>query len=423
MSSNFIQFQPPKSKALQSGSFLNQGIGIKSNINDNASFNGNTFNTSILGSNVAYPFNFGVQTVGVATDYANFGSNSMVASGDFNIIKTSINNYGAGNIKLRVLYNHDQNIKTSVERYSTTIKAGELFYRNYPVENEYFSMSIENTEQAGSTGTSVKGKVTLSKFTQFNAPAQVEDTINRFALADLSRATNEFKDDILIDRIEDINKATRLGIVDTIQSLEQTIYNEGQAFNFTSNTSQDVVIRSTEASDSGKDVLITGLGIGDTTATDRVTLTGTSNAFSVSSFKWIDNMTMVDSNNSGKLTCASVATGEVYNVMDADAGRSTSLIYGCPTNKKSVLKDIKINGRSGLECATKINLYKVKNNLYKTLLYKNNAVDSELNNYIKINEGLSAGDLVYGTLTSANTASALGDSAVSVLMNVYEYDI
>ena len=71
MSSNFIQFQPPKSKALQSGSFLNQGIGIKSNINDNASFNGNTFNTSILGSNVAYPFNRGVQTVGVATDYAN----------------------------------------------------------------------------------------------------------------------------------------------------------------------------------------------------------------------------------------------------------------------------------------------------------------------------------------------------------------
>jgi len=420
MSSNFIQFQPPKSKALQSGNFLSQGIGIKSNINDNASFNGNKFNIELFSSNVAYPFNFGTQTVGVATDYANFASNSMVASADFNIIKTSIDNYGEGDIKLRVLYNHEQNIKTSVERYSTTIKAGEIFYRNYPVENEYFSMSIENTTQAN---TRVKGKVTLSKFTQFNAPAQVEDTINRFSLAGLTRETNEYRDDILIDRIEDVTKATRLGVVDTIQSLEQTIYNAGDSFNFTSNTAQDLVVRSTEASDSGKEVLITGLGLGDTTSSNKITLAGTSNAFSLTSFKWIDNMTMVDSNNTGKLTCASLASGEVFNVMDAEAGRSTSLIYGCPTNKKSVLKDIKINGRSGLECATKVELYKVKNNLYKTLLYKNNAVDSELNNYVSLNEGLTAGDVVYGTLTSANTASALGDSAVSVLMNVYEYDI
>ena len=420
MSSNFIQFQPPKSKALQSGSFLNQGIGIKSNINDNASFNGHEFKTSLSSGNVAYPFNFGVQTVGLSTDYANFASNSMVASADFNIIKTSIDNYGAGDIKLRVLYNHEQNIKTAVERYSTTIKAGDIFYRNYPVENEYFSMSLENSTTAN---TKVNGKVTLSKFTQFNAPAQVEDTINRFSLAGLTRETNEYRDDILIDRIEDVTKATRLGVVDTIQSLEQTIYNEGQSFNFTSNTAQDLVVRSTEASDSGKEVLITGLGLGDTTASNKITLAGTSNAFSLSSFKWIDNMTMIDSNNTGKLTCASVASGEVFNVMDADAGRSTSLIYGCPTNKKCVLKDIKINGRSGLECATKVELYKVKNNLHKTLLYKNNAVDSELNNYVSLNEGLSAGDVVYGHLTSSNTASALGDSSVSVLMNVYEYDV
>jgi len=420
MSSNFIQFQPPKSKALQSGSFLNQGIGIKSNINDNASFNGNEFKTSLSSGNVVYPFNFGVQTVGLPTDYLTFTSNSMVASGDFNVIKTSIDNSGLGDIKLRVLYNHEQNIKTSVERYSTTIRAGDIFYRNYPVENEYFSMSLENTS---TNSTIVKGKITMSKFTQFNAPAQIEDTINRFALADLSRDTNKYRDDILIDRIEDVTKVTRLGIVDTIQALEQTIYNEGQAFNFTSNIAQDLVLRSTEASDSGKEVVITGLGLADTTATDKITLAGTSNAFSLSSFKWIDNMTMVDSNNAGKLTCASVATGEVFNIMDADAGRSTSLIYGCPTNKKSVLKDIKINGRSGLECATKVVLYKVKNNLHKTLLYKNNAVDSELNNYVNLNEGLTAGDVVYGHLTSSNTASALGDSSISVLMNVYEYDI
>ena len=420
MSSNFIQFEPPKSKALQSGNFLNQGIGLKSNINDNASFGGNKFNTAIKTGNVAYPFNFGVQTTTVDTDYTTFTSNSMVASGDFNVIKTSIDNVGLGDIKLRVLYNHEQNIKTSVEKYSTTIKAGDLFYRSYPVENEYFSMSLENTS---TFDTSILGNITLSKFTQFSAPSQIEDSINKFNLTNLSRDSNDFRDDVLVDRVDNVNKATRLGIVDSIQALEQTIYNEGQSFNFTSNTAQDVVIRSTEASDSGKEVLVTGLGLADTTATDRITLSGTSNAFSISSFKWIDNMTMIDSNNAGKLTCASVATGEVFNIMDADAGRSTSLIYGCPTNKKSVLKDIKINGRSGLECATKVELYKVKKNLHKTLLYKNNAVDSELNNYIKLNEGLTAGDLVYGTLTSANTASALGDSAISVLMNVYEYDI
>ena len=79
----------------------------------------------------------------------------MVASADFNIIKTSIDNYGAGDIKLRVLYNHEQNIKTAVERYSTTIKAGDIFYRNYPVENEYFSMSLENSTTAN---TKVNGK-------------------------------------------------------------------------------------------------------------------------------------------------------------------------------------------------------------------------------------------------------------------------
>lgn len=421
--SNFVQIQPLKSRRLQSGNFLSQGIGMKSNINDNASFNGHIFNTELVSSNVAYPFNFGVQTAGLSTDYKNFSSNSMIASADFNVIKMSIDNYGLSDIKIRVLYNHEQNIKTSVARYSTTIKSGELFYRNYPVENEFFSLSIQNTGGLGSDKTNVKGKVTLSKFTQFNAPAQVEDTINRYSLTNLSRPTNDFNHDVLVDRIEGITKATRLGVVNSIQSLEQTIYNEGHSFDFTSNTAQDVVIRSTSASDSGKEVLITGLGIGDTTVTDRITLTGTSNAFAVTSFKWIDNLTMIDSNNTGKLTCASLSNGDVFNIMDTNAGRSTSLIYGCPTGKKSVLKDIKINGRSGLECDTKVELYKVKNNLYKTLLYRNNARDSELNNYVRLNEGLDAGDLVYGHLTSSNTASALGDSSVSVLMNVYEYDI
>jgi len=421
MASNFVKISPKIKPSLQSGSFFpNNNASKASNIN-NQVLVGN-FDTTVNSGNITYPFNNDVQIFNTQTDFVGFSSNSMFDSGNYNVIKTQILNNSPDTINLHVRYCNDNDVTKSQLKYTTTIDPEELFYRNIPVRNQYFQIAVEGVSDSGEATGNIQGELTLSRYTQMNIPTQIDEKVTSNDMAMNDRSINSFNDDVVLGRRSDVYKSTRLGISDSITALEKTVWNANGVFNFTSNTATDLVLRSTSALDTGIDIVITGVDFADKIATDRITLAGTSNAFAITSFKVITDMRMVDETNVGVIKCASL-TNNTFNYMDAGAGRSTSLIYMSPDKRSAVVQSLNISGRTTLNTDTHLELYKIENLNKKTLLYKDNRTDCELNNTVELNEPLTGTDIIYGVLKSSNVGIVgFGDSPYSCLLNVFEYD-
>ena len=413
-------------KTLTSGSYPTQGLQGHTSVNGNHHFLQSIFTSNIGMSNTCVILQTAPVEQYTQQNWDNiqngleyYTSNGMTPCSEFNVIKVDFR--PKTNVKLNIHYAENGKLNDATIRYSTIIDANENFYRNYPVENQFFSVSIKNLSE--DLPSIVSGSVSLSQYTQYSAPSQIKDSSNRFSLATRVRNGNDYNDDVILDRLQDVVQVDRLGVVDSIVALEQTIFNNDSHFNFTSNISTDIVAFSSSNFDTGS-IIITGKSQEDTKITDIIELNGTSIVFGINNYKMIDNITTLDNfNNDGKITIARISNGEVMNVMDADAGRSTSLIYLCPDNTNSVCKSLNINGRSGLNTQTLLKLYKVVNNLRKQLVYQNNIKDGIINENIDIDIKLNSGEVLYGVLNSSNKTSNSGTSQYACKLNLIEYSI
>ena len=269
---------PPliQNKSLSSGTYPVQSIGRQSTLQYETAAviaKVGNFTSNIGTANIGVPLNGNVEYT--AASLFNTTSNIMVPTTNFNIIKLDIDNStGDTDIILDVYYSTENNFRQSKKRYTTIIERGELFYRNYPVENTYFNFTCRNPDEANRA--KFKGRCSPSRYTQFNTPTQLNDKIDRFTLGDVARVANNYEDDILIGRVQDVVKSDRLGITDSITQTKMTLWNNPSAFNFTSNSTTDIVARSDSATDL-MDILISGKDSLDKKVTETITLNGTSN--------------------------------------------------------------------------------------------------------------------------------------------------
>ena len=383
--------------------------------------NNGIFTSNIGTSNIGIPLNGKPQFTQSEFDL-NLASNAMVNTSNFNVIKMDIDNSkGQANLVLDIYYGTKNNLSESVKKYSTIISQGELFYRNYPIENQFFNFTCKNVSEANDA--IFNGRITMSRFTQYNVPNQISDEINRFSLATVERSGNSFDNDILIQRVEDIVKTDRIGVMDSVLATKQTFWNHDSAFDFTSNVSTDIVANSTNALDT-MTITISGKGLTDGYQTEQLTLAGTSNVFGLLNYKVIDDIVVTDGvTNSGDVEIQRVTNGEVMNYMNAGAGRSTSMIYVCPQNTKAIIKNFSLNGFTSLNTESKVKLYKVIENERSILVYQNNTRDAQIIESQDLDIALDAGETIYGEVDSVNVTSNLGDSYFSSRLNVLEYSL
>ncbi len=413
MASNFVQNTPLIARQFMSGGLIPQGDGIRSNMENVFNIRGGEFTSNIGTSNTIFP----IQRFEVATtdSSASYSSNAMLSTNQFNIIKADIHNKGNQNIKLNIHYSQKNSLQDSKIKYSTVIGAGETFYRNYPVENDYFAFSIDNLGESFSI---TDGLVSLSKYTQYNAPSQIVDTVGRYALADNSRILNNFYDDIHLGRQGDARITDRIGVVSGLSnSFYQNITNVVGLFNYTANIARPIVVRSSSNTDTGT-VTIRGKNQFSKIVEEDITLAGTSNAFAIEEYTMIDDIRCNDFENYGDLIVAGRDDGVIYNFADTGAGRSTTLSYIAPHDGRTILKTLRIDGVLSLETNTDIEIYKLSNT-YSSLLYKNNSNDGVLNDVIELDTILNEGEAVYGVLSSSNITS---DTRISTLLKVVEYN-
>lgn len=382
--------------------------------------NNGIFTSNIGTSNIGIPLS-GERLEYTQNEFDNkLMSNAMVDTSNFNVIKLDIDNSnGDANIVLDVYYGTTNNLSLATKRFSTIISAGELFYRNYPIANQYFNFTCKNVSEADNA--LFNGRATMSRYTQYNVPNQISDDINRFSLATVERTGNSFDNDILIGRVQDIVKTDRIGVMDSVQALKQTIWNNNSAFDFTSNVTSDIIANSSSNLDT-MTILISGKGFADEYKSEQLTLAGTSNVFGLLSYKVIDDIVVSEgTTNNGNVKIQRVGTGEVMNYMNKGAGRSTSMIYVCPPNTKSILKEFSLNGTTALNTESVVKLYKVVDNERSILVYQNNTRDSQIIENQNLDIALNAGETLYGEVDSTNITSNLGDSYFSSRLNVIEY--
>jgi hypothetical protein len=423
-------------KQFRSGQILG-GTNLTPNINlVAAGFANSDFTANIRGSNTFYPFfSPGLQTPNDANStlaFDGFTSNSMITSDSFNIIKVDLHNKSDSPIKLSAFYSNTDDLNNASIKYSTIIAPQEVFYRNYPVENKFFQMALTQITTDVNTFAEIDGKVAFTKFTQYNTPSQLSDKINRFTMSDINRNGNDYLDDVLINRLEDINKTSRIGICDSILTQRQNVWNFNGKQDFSSLTNTACLVRSDSVNDNNLNIVISGWSEDSeppSIISEEVTLGGTSNAGLITEFKMITDMRVQNANNTtkfnneGTIEVYRFGTNELMAQMKAEQGRMTSFQYVCPPSYNAVIKEVHINGNTGFNLESKLNMYRVTgSNGSRELIYQNNEFDSHINSQIDLNIGLTSFDIVYASIDSSNTGSTdFGDSQYFLRMNILEY--
>ena len=168
--SKFVANAPKLPKSFQSGQILG-GTLNKPNIDKLVGgFAGSTFTSNIAGLQTIYPF-INNSTASTEGDYTTFASNGMINTNNFNIIKMDLVSVGEYKVKVSALYSHTNDIRDSYVKYSTIIAPNQPFYRNYPVENNFFQLALTKVDGGDESHQIVNGNINLSKFTEFNTPS------------------------------------------------------------------------------------------------------------------------------------------------------------------------------------------------------------------------------------------------------------
>jgi hypothetical protein len=436
MSVRFVANSPSIPKQFQSGQILGGTRKIPNTEDIVSNFDNSVFSANIQGSNTFYPFfaNKGISTENDPTSLDAFDiltSNAMILTDNYNVIRVDLHNKGSVPVKVSAFYSVVSDLREADIKYSTIIGAGEVFYRNYPVQNKFFNMALTPIGQDTSAFSVVNGSLSFTKFTEYNTPSQLSDPINRFAMSNISRDGNSFTDDVLVDRFSDVKKTSRLGLIDSILNEKQNVWNFNGSQDFSSLVNTACVIRSDNILDNGLKVNVVGWSEDTPTKLEGeiVELFGTSNVGMLTEFKMISDMRIIGSeqstkfNNEGTIEIYRFGTNELMAQMKSLKGRMTSFQYICPPNYRSVVKQVQINGNTGYNLESKLNLYRVEGVTgTRQLVYQNNQFDAHINGEVNIDIGLSALDILYAEVESSNIGlPTMGDSQYQVRANIFEY--
>ena len=440
MSSNFVKNASVIKKQFNSGTTFLGGNSTKSNINDNYAWEHSSFTSNIGSSNICYPLNHNFQTNEInnfsGNRLTNFGttSNALHPSGGFNIIKVDLSSMRSDQqTRLEVYYSKTRDLNDAIVKYTTIFKESTNFYRNYPVENNYFTIALTNMDETPNQTSVISGEITLSKYTEFNAPIQILDETDRYMMSNLTRNSNNFKNDVIISRVADVLQTDVISNMDSDNGLVNKIcWNADMTNNYDFSVGvRPMVVRS----DNSKE----GIGIAVSTLTtnglvvNNILSNGTSNVGLMFDAYFVGDI-RCSSQNTGNIVVADRDNGRIYNYCDALSGRSTSLNYISPNEGKAIIEDLNLSGRLALEQKNNFKLEKLNfTSNTRSVIYQTNKKDCSLENNVKLNSLLNGSSLSNGVYIGGNDCiigsmvNGLGDttayefSQLATRLNITEY--
>jgi len=350
-----------------------------------------------------------------------------ISTSNFNVIGVSIDtNIVNGNgfpinnnddiIFLDVLQGHNKS--DMIVSYSTPIVANNVFYRNYPVKNNFCNIRFRNEK---SSNVHVSYDISLSKFTQFNPPSQLGDNVEFAEMSNLIRSANDFYDDVSREQFENAKIINRFGYlkdnVNSTQIISPILLEEN-----TSNTFAEVF----GISDSASDVFNMDIS-GETDLSNlgrinnRITLLGTSNStISINRYKYIDTVDLLGNNNTGNISIYKNGTLDAVAYIPKGFANISSAIYYINKIEEGVLKEVKLNGSVKIQNGS-VQVRLAQGSSIKTI-WSSGIINSDVKNVWKPDYKIPSNSTIYAIVEDIDT-TIYANERIDISMKILKYEL
>jgi len=349
-----------------------------------------------------------------------------ISTSNFNVIGVSVDtNIVNGNgfpinndndiIFLDVL--QGQNKSDMVVSYSTPILPNNVFYRNYPVKNNFCNIRFRNEK---SSNVHVNYDISLSKFTQFNPPSQLGDNVEFAEMSNLIRSGNDFYDDVSREKFENAKIINRFGYlkdnVNSKQIISPILLEEN-----TSNTFTEVF----GVSDSASDVFNMDIS-GETDLfnlgriNNRISILGTSNStISINRYKYIDTVDLLGNNNTGNISIYKTGTFDAVAYIPKGFANVSSPIYYINKIEEGVLKEVKLNGSVKIQNGS-VQVRLAQGSSVKTI-WSSGIINSDVKNVWKPDYKIPSNSTIYAIVEDIDT-TIYADERIDISMKILKYE-
>jgi hypothetical protein len=187
-------------------------------------------------------------------------ANTYIQCVNFSTLRLNVNNTENTDYLDLNIYQTD-NIKNG-PFYSTRTKINGLttYHENFPIESQFLRVELDNPNLTDVSNVSVYGA--LTKYSQFQVSNQLQNTVKPFDYANLVRHGNEFRNDVILSKYDNIKKINIAGQFESlIASNSQLFANSTNPYTIM-NTPDTFDISSSLAADRGISIHIEGITTG-----------------------------------------------------------------------------------------------------------------------------------------------------------------
>ena len=339
---------------------------------------------------------------------------------NFNVIRVSVDsNYIENNDDTEFFVDilQGQSKENMAVSFTTPIKANDVFFRSYPVKNNFCNVRFRNNTVAN---VHIDHDISLSKFSQFNPPSQLRDDVEFKEMTNLTRIANEFYDDVSREQFANSKIINRFGYFKNDITGKQVVSPAYIPEN-TSNTYVEVF----GVSDSVSDVFeftVSGeidlLNLGR--IENAIELLGTSNsAITLNRFKYIDTIDMPQ-NNTGNVSIYKNGTNELVAYIPADTRALSSPLYYINKIEEGVLKEVRVKGLTQLRNGS-IDVRLATGDNIKTI-WSTGLLDGVIENTWNPDFKIPSNSTVYAIVRDIDTTNH-GNERVDVSLKILKYNL
>ena len=352
------------------------------------------------------------------------GVSAPCQTSNFNIIKVNVESNISNTQQLILRINQGISQNTMVNTFTTYIDPEETLYRNYPVQSNFFNISLENTAPDSTATANVS--VLLSKYTQYTSGGQNNDSIKRDQMVLLERQTNDFEDDVGLGYREDISIINRFGNLGDLSLKNNALVAPIDIIKNTSNVYTTINAFSDSVSDNFE-LLLSGAAIGEFgRLSNGLEMSGTSNSsVSINQFKSVDtvvNLRNLDGStatNTGNITVQRT-NGEAIAFIPAQYSNISAAQYYIKPNNKGILREVGVRGATALTGGRII----IRDEDYDgnlTVIWNQSINDGLVNARWNPDYTVLGGHTIYAAIENVDTQ--YNDNDLTVEIKVVEYNV
>ena len=339
---------------------------------------------------------------------------------NFNVIRVSVdsiykeNRYG-DDFFVDIL--QGQNPNNLAVSYTTPLKSNDIFFRSYPVKNNFCNVRFRNNTSANIR---IDHDISLSKFSQFNPPSQIGDNIEFKEMVNLTRIANNYYDDVSRELFENSSIVNRFGYFEN-NVINNQIVAPVNILENTSNTFVEVYAKSDSALDTFEFTIDGNTDILDNgRVLNNLELFGTSNSLiSLSRYKYIDTIDMPQ-NNSGNVSIYKNGTNELVAYIPKDTRALSSPLYYINKIEEGVLKEVRLKGLTQLQNGS-IDIRLTEGDNIKTI-WTTGVLDGVVDNVWFPDFKIPSNSTVYAIVKNVDTTTH-GNERVDISLKILKYNL